>query len=115
MTDDEARKLAQRCADTWPAGPKAYVWRDALLPLDANYAAAAYRRMSTEQDRPTIARFASEYHGLIPRDEGRRASIDHDAISLGEYLERVQMRALNGSHEAQAEMDRWTKHLGGAT
>lgn len=112
MTEDEARKLAQRCIDTWPAGPKGYIWRDALLPLDAHYAAAAYRRMSTEQDRPTVARFIAEYHALMPRGDAPAHTIDRGAISLGEYLERVQLRALKGDHEAQSEMDRWTRHLG---
>lgn len=112
MTDEEARKLATRIIDTWPAGPKAYVWRDALIPLDAGYAAATYRRLATEQDKPTIARFHAEYRSMLPTAEGPRRYIDHGAISLSEYLERIAVRAAAGSHEAQAELDRWTRHLG---
>ena len=33
MTEDDARRHAQRMTDTWPAGPKGYVWRDLVAEL----------------------------------------------------------------------------------
>jgi hypothetical protein len=70
MTDDEARKLATRIVDTWPTGPKAYIWRDLLIALDAKASAAAYRTLTLD-DRagksPTPAQFHAHYR-LARRD-----------------------------------------------
>lgn len=112
MTDDEARKLATRCIDTWPSGPKAYTWHALFTDLDANYAAVAYRALQREATKtPTPGQFMAHYNAAIPSPNSDTWRPPVDAISLGEYLERVQLRATNGSHEAQAEMDRWSKHL----
>jgi hypothetical protein len=66
MTDDEARALATRIIDTWPTGPKAYIWRDALRPLDYGTAGTAYVRLRklVTTGAPTPGRFEDEYRAL---------------------------------------------------
>lgn len=108
MTEDEARKLAQRLVDTWPNGPKAYIWRDALIDLEPHYAAATYRRLLTEHDKPTVARFHAEYHALNrPADNTLPFQQATDVISLTEYLERLTQRAEHGNTAAAQELTHW--------
>ena len=113
MTEDEARKVAQHCIDAWPTGPKAYIWRELVIDLEYGPAVGAYKQLARDSIKaPTTGQFMAHYHALQPsRTDARGIRWNGDEISLGEYLERVQMRAVNGSHEAQAEMDRWHRHL----
>jgi len=117
MTEDEARKVAQHCIDAWPNGPKAYIWRELLEGLDYGPAVGAYKALVREAEKtPTPGRFMAHYAHLARGDDApRQVRIAGNEISLGEYLERLALRAAS-SHEAQAEYDRWTRHLapGGA-
>lgn len=75
MTDDEARRLATRIIDTWPTGPKAYIWRDTLIDLDATHAATAYRTCLRVATRPPApADFLDAYTAAIPATPGRSSS-----------------------------------------
>ena len=113
MTDDEARKLAQRCIDTWPNGPKAYIWRDAVLPLDAGAAAKAYRALLNETEKtPTIGRFMAHYAALTRVDNGgRMIRWTGNEIGLDEYLTRLQARADMGGQDAADELGNWQRWL----
>lgn len=61
MTDDEARKIATQTIDTWPTGPKAYVWINELTPLDAGIARAAFKELRTTHERISTAAFHQCY------------------------------------------------------
>jgi hypothetical protein len=115
MTEDEARRVAQHCIDAWPSGPKAYIWRELVSDLDYGPAVGAYRQLAHESIKaPTTGQFMAHYHAVVgPRTDHRGIRWNGDEIGLGEYLERVQLRATNGNHEAQAEIDRWVRHLTG--
>lgn len=70
MNDDEARRFARRMIDTWPNGPKGYVWEDAAKPLDAGHARIALRRLeATAKRAPTIAELLEQY------EAARRAAL----------------------------------------
>lgn len=113
MTDDEARKLAQRIIDTFPNGPKAYVWRDALQHLDPGPAARAYRILVDEAEKtPTIARFKAHYHALTRTDAPTMIRWTGNEISLDEYLRRLSERADFGNTDAADELEDWRKWLG---
>jgi hypothetical protein len=75
VNDDEARKLATRIIDTWPAGSKGYVWRDVLVELDATLAGVAYRRCARTASRaPAPADFLDAYDAA--RADARRDQAD---------------------------------------
>lgn len=61
MTPDEARTLSARIIDTWPNGPKAYIWANELRDLDPTRATRAFAAMRKEVDRPTLAAFHVHY------------------------------------------------------
>ncbi len=112
MTDDEARKLAQRCIDTWPNGPKAYIWRDTLLPLNPGPAARAYRLLVDEAERtPTIARYKAHYATLTRGEQSTMIRWNGDEIGMDEYLRRLTTRAGLGNQDAADELEDWTKWL----
>lgn len=115
MTDDEARKLATRMIDSWPNGPKAYVWRDILLPLDAARAAEAYRRLLTgDNGRPrTPGQFADEYAALRPIDTGSRPGYLSVTNPVGprQHIAQLRARAERGDMAAAVELERWERLL----
>lgn len=112
MTEDDARKHAQRMIDTFPNGPKAYVWRELFNDLDGAIAHGAYHALiKTAPKAPTPGQFMEHYRAQMPRAEARITRSDPDGISLAEYLERVTTRAVNGNHDAVAELERWGRHL----
>jgi hypothetical protein len=113
MTDDEARKLATWIIDTFPTGPKAYIWRDALHDLDAQRAADVYRHMADHVDRLTIGAFKGEYNRRARADQMYHAGVRWTGteISLDEYLGRLQVRAASGESAAVDELSNWERWL----
>lgn len=115
MTEDEARKLAQRLIDTWPNGTKAYVWRDLVANLDGGTAAGAYRQLASDAERtPTPGMFMAQYKALKRRDDPSTFSGPRwtgNEISLDEYLRRLTARADNGNIDAMDELDNWSRWL----
>lgn len=67
MTDDEARTLATRIVDTWPNGPKGYIWRNELTTLDHTHATDAFRDMRRDVERPTLSTFHAYYRAARAR------------------------------------------------
>lgn len=68
MTDDEARTLATRFIDTWPAGSRAYVWRDLFAELEPGLAVDAYHRLQRDCDKaPTPGQFHAAYRAALAR------------------------------------------------
>lgn len=115
MSPDEARKLATRLIDTYPNGPKAYIWRDTLTELDAHDAADAYHDLLKSAERtPTIAHFLAAYHAIRRRRHStpHRNQPDGTEITLGEYLTRITRRAQTGNQDALDELERWQRFLG---
>jgi len=78
MTDDEARKLATRAIDTWPSGPKAYIWINDLKPLDLGIATAAMRQL--RQHGADVRNLLAEFHTAY-RETKRRANAN-DALAV---------------------------------
>lgn len=112
MTEDQARKLAQRFIDTWPTGPKGYIWRDVFLPLDADYAAQAYRALLEESQRaPTPARFKEHYAALTRSNHATQIHWTGNEISLDEYLSRLGAKAAKDNTDAGDELDDWQRWL----
>lgn len=67
MTEDDARQLATRIIDTWPNGPKAYIWRETLEPLHAGTAGTAYVRLRSDHANgraPSTGEFVAVYRSL---------------------------------------------------
>lgn len=120
MTDDEARKLGTRMIDTWPNGPRAYVWRDAFLHnhLDPTIAANTYRALERSSERaPTISQFLATYHSIARRTDDPLEQHHHtptrhtEEIDLTEYLTRLAHRAAGGDTAADTELDTWNRWL----
>jgi hypothetical protein len=92
MTDDEARKLAQRITDTWPTGARAYIWRDILRPLDPHLALTVYR---TIRDNNTHPPTPGEYKLAYKQALARTIALEQpelplsNVIGLDQYLQRV--------------------------
>lgn len=62
MTDDEASRFSRRMIDTWPSGPRAYVWKAIAEPLDVSIARDALRQLERTAERaPTPAAFHACY------------------------------------------------------
>lgn len=114
MTEDQARKLAQRCIDSWPSGPKAYIWRDVLLDLDADYAAVAYRTLVRSAERaPNTGQFMTHYRAVQPPPALPGWAPPANAITLEEYLCRLAERSARGDEAATIELERWQRHGAG--
>lgn len=64
MTDDDARKIATQAIDTWPNGPKGYVWQNEIRGCDAELARTAMARLRRETDRATTAQFHAVYNAV---------------------------------------------------
>jgi hypothetical protein len=64
VTEDEARKLATRMIDTWPSGPKGYIWQNELKALQFEHAAEAFRLLRQETDKATTAQFHQRYRAV---------------------------------------------------
>ena len=112
MTEDDARKVARNCIDIWPNGTREYIWQGLVAGWEYGRAMQALGRLRAKAIKtPVPGQLQAEYDALTSPVDGRGIRWNGDEISLAEYLERVQLRATNGSHEAQAEMDRWTKYL----
>jgi hypothetical protein len=115
MTDDEARAMATRFIDTWPTGPKAYVWRDILQDLDHQTATHTYRTLTRDSKHaPTPGHFHDVYRAhqraLTPPDTTNPAAYERrNAISLDTYLAGVQAHADTGNQDSIDELERWLR------
>ena len=94
MTDDEARTLATRMIDTWPSGPKAYIWRNEFTHLDAPPAYTAFGKMRAECERATIAAFHVRYQAAAsqlapPIPLGNPQPHPDDVIGIDEAIARI--------------------------
>jgi hypothetical protein len=115
VTEDETRKIATHAIDTWPSGPKGYIWRDAISDLDYGPAVGAYKLLVRESERtPTIGRFMAHYNALTRSDNGGTGiRWTGNEISLDDYLKRIQARADMGNQDAADELANWRKWLAG--
>jgi hypothetical protein len=95
MTEDETRKIATHAVDTWPAGPKAYIWRDAINDLQYGPAVGAYNALTRDDNGGTGIRWTG------------------NEISFDDYLKRIQARADMGNQDAADELANWRKWLAG--
>jgi len=113
MNDEQARKLATRIIDSWPTGPKAYIWRDFLIGLDSDVAADTYRELLGSLDRCTVGQFKAEYSRRIRTEQLTHAGTRWTGreIGLDEYLGRLRARALEGKQEAVDELGNWERWL----
>lgn len=114
MTDDEARRLATRIIDTWPNGPRAYIWRDTLIDLDYELAVHAYRTLEREVVRgaPTPGQFHAAYNAhtrALNPPTTEPAADTEPFVSLGAHLDDLRDRARRGDTEAVAELHSWQR------
>jgi hypothetical protein len=73
MNADDAARLVNLLVATWPGGPKAYVWTQALEALDAPAANRAYARLRDTAKSITVAGFREVYDTASrPAPGGRR-------------------------------------------
>lgn len=120
MTETEAAHLVNLLIGTWPAGPRGYVWRDVLRPLEHPIADLTYRQLRNHNERITVAEYLDAYTRHTDRRDAqnlfrqRQATRDiepaEEEISLDEYLQRLHRRAAAGSLEAQQELAAWRRH-----
>lgn len=114
MNDDQARLLATRFIDTWPTGPRAYVWRDILTPLDHPTAVHAYRTLTRERGTPTPGQFHEAYNAhrrtALAAPDPTPAPTTANTIALQQYLERLGERRARGDVEAADELDHWANY-----
>lgn len=111
MTEDQARKLATRIIDTWPTGPKAYIWRDVLIHLDPIKAADVYRHFVETADKVTIGQFKSEYDRRTRSERPTTIRWTGHEIGFDEYIGRLRVKASNGESEAIEELANWNRWL----
>src|SRR3954454_7315954 len=73
MNTEDTARLVNLLVATWPGGPKAYVWTQALEALDAAAANRAYVRLRDTAKSITIAGFREVYDSASrPAPGGRR-------------------------------------------
>jgi len=72
MTSDDTARLVNLLVATWPTGPKAYVWTQAIADLDAAGANRAYARLRDTVDRVTVASFLETHRAQRSPTEARR-------------------------------------------
>jgi len=83
MTNDDAARLVNLLVATWPTGPKAYVWTQAVNELDAAGANRAYAKLRDTAERVTVASFLEAYRALRTPTEARR----HDPSATCEHCD----------------------------
>ena len=110
MTDDEARRLATRIIDTWPNGPRHYIWRDLITHYNHHLAQHTYQRLQHQLDRPpTTGQFHATYRAL---ERGAQTpdqpELEEATLSRNEYLQRVAERARNDPAAAD-ELEHWRR------
>lgn len=77
MTDEECRRLATVAIDTWPSGPRGYVWQNDLRELHYLTAQIALRELRHSVDRVTLAAFHRAYQAVRARQlDARRDDLD---------------------------------------
>lgn len=97
MTEDQARKLAERIIDTWPGGARAYVWRDVLFALDHHAADVTVRLLTkSATSPPTPGTFLVAYKSQRARlmePQQLTIAVDEERIGPNGYLDRLRERA----------------------
>lgn len=121
MNDDDARQIATWIIDTFPSGPKAYIWKGLLKELEAGTAKGAYRQLArTCEKAPTTGQFMAEYNRLIRTETGnhyRGPVWRGDEIGLDDYLDKLVLKAQHNPDAADelGNWERWLKRpIGGA-
>lgn len=71
MTSDDCARLVNLIVATWPTGPKAYIWTQALADLDAAPANRAYLDLRDTIERITIPAFRAGYDRAAGRARRR--------------------------------------------
>lgn len=71
MNEVERAKLVELLTATWPTGPRARIWSDAVEQLDHGHAHSAYRRMRDTVSRGSVADLLTLYRVVV--DEAHAA------------------------------------------
>lgn len=112
MTEEDARRLALRCTDTWPEGTRGYVWREVFSGLDQSLALDAYVHLTkTARRPPTPGAFREAYDALQRAEHHQREANErpapYQATSFADYLARLTARADRGDAVALDELEAW--------
>lgn len=114
MNTDQADSLAVLITKTWRNSPPPDIWAEELLPLGANRAEAAYRKLRREAERtPTIAWYLATYNAMPvsfldePYEWTPQVRREDNAISYAEYMDLLVVRAGNGDAPANEMLDIW--------
>jgi len=116
MSSDDCARLVNLLIATWPAGPKAYVWTQALSRFDAGPAFQAYALLRDHEERITVATFGAQYRRVVERERARnqptQETLTEPALSPSEYVARLTARAATGDQSAAAELATWQRMTG---
>lgn len=113
MTETEAQEIARLMIDTWPTGPRAYIWARFAREFAHDLARETYSRLARENDRPpTLQRFGEMYR--VVRREHEPMLLEEpdedDTIDRREYLRRLAARAERDPVAAD-ELERWRRMM----
>ena len=91
MSPADCASIVQRITASWPAGPKGWIWTNALTPLDAQGAQCAYERLLASAIRPpSVAEFMTEYRRVTqPPSTLRPPAETGPPVALAEILDRL--------------------------
>lgn len=111
MTESEANEIARLMIDTWPTGPRAYVWARFVREFAHDLARETYDRLAREIDRPPSLQRFGEMHRVVRR-EHKPAMLEEpdedDTIDRREYLRRLAARA-ERDRAAADELENWRR------